>query len=63
VQNLQFYFWDLAEVRERLTKAMTNAFEEVWSLAGARKIDMRSAAYLLAVQRVAAAMKQRGMFP
>lgn len=63
VQDLQFYFWDLGEVRERLTKAMRNAFEEVWSTAGARKIDMRSAAYLLAVQRVAAAMKQRGMFP
>lgn len=63
VQDLQFYFWDLGEVRERLTRAMCNAFEEVWSTAGKRNIDMRSAAYLLAVQRVAAAMKQRGIFP
>ena len=39
------------------------AFEEVWSLAENRRIDLRSAAYALAVQRVAEAIDQRGIFP
>jgi glutamate dehydrogenase (NAD(P)+) len=42
---------------------MQRSFEEVWALADRRQIDLRSAAYLLAVQRVAQAISQRGIFP
>ncbi len=63
VQDLQVYFWDLAEVRRQLQHKMSEAFAEVWSFAGARQIDLRSAAYLLAVQRLAETIQQRGIFP
>ena len=63
VQDLQWFFLEVGEVRTRLNDMMQRAFEEVWSLAERRQIDLRSAAYLLAVQRVAEAIKQRGIFP
>ena len=42
---------------------MAHSFEEVWQKAQEQQIDLRSAAYLLAVQRVASAIDQRGIFP
>lgn len=63
VQDLQSFFWDIGEVRTQLAKTMCRAFDEVWSLAEQRRVDMRSAAYLLAVQRVAGVIQQRGLFP
>ncbi len=63
VQDLQWFFLEASEVQTRLHDVMQRAFEEVWSLAERRQIDMRSAAYLLAVQRVAEAISQRGVFP
>ena len=63
VQDLQWFFLEVGEVRTRLNDVMQRAFEEVWSLAEKRQIDLRSAAYLLAVQRVAQAINQRGIFP
>jgi glutamate dehydrogenase (NAD(P)+) len=63
VQDLQWFFLEASEVQTRLHDVMQRAFEEVWSLAERRQIDMRSAAYLLAVQRVAEAINERGIFP
>jgi glutamate dehydrogenase (NAD(P)+) len=63
VQDLQWYFWEIAEIRSRIHKVMANSFEEVWQVAQQQGIDLRSAAYLLAVQRVASAIDQRGIFP
>lgn len=63
VQNRQAFFWEASEVREQLGKSMRRAFDEVWSLSQARGVDLRSAAYLLAVERVAEAIRQRGLFP
>ncbi|KAA3644269.1 MAG: Glu/Leu/Phe/Val dehydrogenase [Chloroflexi bacterium] len=63
VQDRQMYFWDLEEVRSKLLMAMQKAFEEVWAMADENKLDMRTAAYSLAVQRVAEAIQQRGLFP
>lgn len=63
VQDLQSYFWDIAEVRTQLGTAMRRAFAEVWAQAEQHNIDLRAAAYLLAVQRVAEAIQQRGLFP
>jgi len=53
VQSMQGYFWSKEKVREQLQQAMGQAFGEVWEFAQAQKIDLRSAAYMLAVQRVA----------
>jgi len=63
VQDLQWYFWEIGEVRGRIHKVMANSFQEVWQVAQQQEIDLRSAAYLLAVQRVASAIDQRGIFP
>lgn len=60
VQNLQFYFWDIEEVREKLHKKLSTSFEQAWVVAQERNLDMRSAVYLLAVERVAMALQKRG---
>ncbi len=63
VQDLQSFFWEIEEVRTQLGAHMRRAFEEVWSRAEPCGQDLRSAAYLLAVERVANAIQQRGLFP
>jgi glutamate dehydrogenase (NAD(P)+) len=63
VQDLQWFFLEASEVQTQLHDVMLRAFEEVWSVAESRQIDLRSAAYLLAVRRVAEAIDQRGIFP
>lgn len=63
VQNHYNYYWDIDTVYERLEKKMTAAFADVYRMYQDRqsdKIDMRTAAYLVAVARVAEAMKRRG---
>ncbi len=63
VQDLQSFFWDVEEVRAQLDNTLRRAFEEVWAFAGRHGYDMRAAAYVLAVNRVASAIQQRGLFP
>ena len=52
VQNLQHYRWDLPEIRAKLEKKMTAAFESVWAEAAMRKVSLRTAAFVLGVSRV-----------
>lgn len=63
VQDLQGFFWDEAQVNQQLERIMKRAFQEVNELAEAQKTDRRTAAYMLAVKRVAEATKVRGLFP
>jgi glutamate dehydrogenase (NAD(P)+) len=60
VQNQCSYYWEENEVHERLDKKMTKAFYDVLETSVNRKVDMRTAAYMVAVQRVTDAMKLRG---
>lgn len=60
VQNSARYYWDEKEVHQRLNKHMTNAFQVVLAESLKRKVNMRVAAYIVAVARVAEAMKLRG---
>ncbi len=60
VQNAYNYYWDLGEVHEKLDKKMTVAFHAVHEMAQKKKIHNRLAAYLVAVERVAEAIKLRG---
>src|SRR6478752_654276 len=62
VQGLQEYFWKEDEVNERLNKIITRAFDETWATYEGRGITMRTAAYGLAVQRVAEATVTRGIY-
>ncbi len=63
VQDIQAFFWDLNEINASLEKIMVNSFEEVWAISQKEKADMRMGAYMIAVNRVANALKQRGIFP
>ncbi|MFN3974490.1 MAG: Glu/Leu/Phe/Val family dehydrogenase [Dehalococcoidia bacterium] len=63
VQDLQFYFWDLDEVNRNLERVLVRAFLEVASLAEQEGTDMRMAAYMLAIRRVAEVMRLRGLYP
>jgi glutamate dehydrogenase (NAD(P)+) len=63
VQDLQGFFWDEGQVNERLERVMKRAFQEVNETALRERTDRRTAAYMLAVDRVAQATKVRGLFP
>jgi len=63
VQALQEYFWSEKEVNLKLHELMGRAFESVYAVHAERKIDMRRAAYVLAVSRVAEAHRLRGLYP
>jgi len=63
VQDLQHYFWDEAEVNDRLRRAMQRAFAGVAAAAAERKVTLRQAAVRLAVERVVQAMNVRGLYP
>ncbi|MBZ5516362.1 MAG: glutamate dehydrogenase, partial [Acidobacteriia bacterium] len=60
VQNAYNYYWDLDEVHGRLDRKMTAAFHAVHEMAQAKQVHNRLAAYLVAVARVAEAVKLRG---
>jgi glutamate dehydrogenase (NAD(P)+) len=63
VQNLQSYFWTAGEVNERLNRIMTTAFSRVHARSSEKKVDLRTGAYLLAVQEVVRAIDLRGIYP
>ena len=63
VQDLQSFFWSEHEVNQKLSSIMERAFKEVMATAEERKLDLRMAAYVQAVQRVAAATRDRGIYP
>jgi glutamate dehydrogenase (NAD(P)+) len=63
VQALNRDRWDEATVNAKLRSIMLTAFDEVVTVSRREDVDMRTAAYLLAVQRVAEATAQRGIYP
>jgi glutamate dehydrogenase (NAD(P)+) len=62
-QDIQGYFWELADVNRRLERVMTQSYSEVHKTAESFKVHNRTAAYLLAIQRVVDAIKIRGIYP
>jgi len=63
VQDLQNLFWREATINARLKEVMVKSFNDVLDLARKHKVDMRTAAYMLAVARVADATLTRGIYP
>jgi glutamate dehydrogenase (NAD(P)+) len=63
VQNIQCFPWEEEETNQRLGQIMQRSLSEVWTLAEERGISLRTAAFVLGVQRVAAAVQLRGIFP
>ena len=62
VQDRHGYFWDEWDVNERLERKMHKAFHTVLDTALQYKTDMRTAAYVVAINRVAQVTKLRGMY-
>jgi glutamate dehydrogenase/leucine dehydrogenase len=63
VQDLNRDHWTELVVNDKLHSIMTRAFAETLAIADREQVDMRTAAYLLAVERVADATSMRGLYP
>jgi glutamate dehydrogenase (NAD(P)+) len=63
VQDLQSFFWDEDEINARLEKVMHRAFNEAWDNAHTHNVSLRHGAYFQAIERVAEATVDRGIYP
>jgi|SRR5579884_3281952 glutamate dehydrogenase (NAD(P)+) len=63
VQDREEFFWSLEEINSRLKRIMTRAFDDVLRMAREHGTNLRRAAYMLAVSRVAEATTTRGLYP
>ncbi|HUS16712.1 MAG TPA: Glu/Leu/Phe/Val dehydrogenase [Chloroflexia bacterium] len=61
-QNIQGFYWTEEEVDERLHRVMVRAFNAVYETAQQHNVDMRTAAYIVAIRRVAEAVRLRGIY-
>ena len=59
-QNRQHYRWTLDRVRQELDRTLSEAFESVWQESVSRKVSLRTAAFILAIQRVKRASELAG---
>lgn len=60
VQNNQGYYWEDAEVQTKLKELLVNSFKQVYEMSETRKVDMRLAAYMVGVRKMAEASIFRG---
>jgi len=60
VQNLQNFKWEEDEVNRKLDRKMTDAFRNIWEIHTNRNIPLRTAAFVLALQKVVQAEVHRG---
>ncbi len=63
VQDIQHLFWEKEDVNNRLESVMTRSFEQVVATAEEHSTNLRTAALLVAVDRVADALQVRGIYP
>ena len=63
VQGLQYYFWRESEIVSRLQEVMTRAFNRVWALGAKEGTDLRTAALMEGIRRVAEGFRVRGLYP
>ncbi len=63
VQSLQAFFWDESQINTQLERVMTQAFASVVETSDRHRVDLRTAALMLAIERVTEATEIRGIFP
>jgi glutamate dehydrogenase (NAD(P)+) len=63
VQGLQYYFWRESEITSRLQEVMTRTFNRVWGVAAKESTDLRTAALMEGIRRVAEGYRVRGLYP
>lgn len=62
IQNREMFYWDEDEVNQKLERKMLKAFQDVYNMSQEQNASMRQGAYMVALQRMVAASKLRGMF-
>ncbi|MFZ5391523.1 MAG: Glu/Leu/Phe/Val family dehydrogenase [Patescibacteria group bacterium] len=62
VQNLQQYYWDEGEVMSKLKPIMVQSFKQIWHRSEQLTIDLRTAAYVVALERIERAMLAKGRY-
>jgi len=60
-QNTSGFYWEKDDVLTKLHEIMKRSFSEVWKIAQDKKVDLRTAAYVVALKRIEEAMKARGL--
>ncbi|PJB53740.1 MAG: glutamate dehydrogenase, partial [Bdellovibrio sp. CG_4_9_14_3_um_filter_39_7] len=63
VQGMQNFFWGLDEINKKLHDILKQSFSEVVGAADQYKVNMKTAALIVALRRLERAMKLRGLFP
>lgn len=63
VQDISSYFWTEEEINQRLDKLLIQAVQDVWNTAEEKQCTLRTAAYILACERILEARKGRGIYP
>jgi len=63
VQDLQAFFWDKSEILSRLDRILRDAYTRTKHTSDTKEIDMRTAAQVTAIERVAQAITTRGVYP
>ena len=63
VQDLQEFFWEEEDINQKLRKILLHSFDAIYEVQDHHGCDMRTAAYIVGVQRVAEAIQTRGIYP
>jgi len=63
IQDIQSYFWDVERINQELKKILVKTFKEVYNLSKEKNVTLRTAAYMIAISRLAKAFELRGIFP
>ncbi len=63
IQDINSYFWKLDRINAELKRIIIEAFDETYKISEERHISLRTAAYIIAVSRIAKAIELRGIFP
>ena len=63
VQDISSFFWSEDEINSRLDRLMAEAFQSIWEVAQRFKVTMRTAAFIVACQRILRARQLRGLYP
>jgi len=63
LQDMHAYYWKLERIYGELKKIILEAFENVYKISKERNVSLRTAAYIIALSRVASAIQLRGIFP
>jgi glutamate dehydrogenase (NAD(P)+) len=63
VQNASSFFWTEDDINQRLDRVLSEAFDGIWRTAQAKRIPLRTAAFVAACERVLQARALRGLYP